>query len=142
MTKGHQIVKPRSDDKKSVPDWALDDTKVREIVLRSFPRYATNGRHRKGAARWIRVIHLYFRMGMTRGQVAEEMSLGTGVIRNILLHIRRVVAGMQANGKKRLGLRPRGRPKKIVSLSEPIVAAHEKPNLFRSRTLLSYRTHR
>lgn len=141
MTHGHQIIKPRSDDKKSVPEWASDDKKVREIVLRSFPKFGTDTRQRKGAARWIRVIHLYFRMGMTRGQVAEEMGLKPIIIKGIIEGIRRVAQGKRYDGRGRLGVHPRGRPKKITCLSEPILAEDAKPNLLSTRSLVSNRTH-
>lgn len=140
MTHGHQIIKPRSDDKKSVPDWALDDKKVREVVLRSFPKYGTNARQRKGAARWIRVIHLYFRMGMTRGQVAEEMGVTPVVVKSIVQAIRSVAAGRRADRTGKLGSVPRGRPRKIMLLLEPILAEDAKPNLLSTRSLLSNRT--
>ena len=139
MTHGHQIIKPRSDDKKSVPEWVLDDKKVREIILRSFPKFSTDARQRKGAARWIRVIHLYFRMGMTRGQVAAELSVSPIVIKGIvqgLLQVGRGETVHHKNGHKR----PRGRPKKIAFLSEPILAEDAKPNLFSPRPFMSNRT--
>jgi len=142
MTHGHQILKPRSDDKKGVPEWATNDQKVREIVLRAFPKFAENGRQRKAAARWIRIIHLYFRMGMTRGQVAEEMGIKPGVVKGIVEGIRQVAAGKQYHRKVDRGIKPRGRPRKIACLFKPILAEHAKPNLFRTRSLVSSRTSR
>jgi hypothetical protein len=139
MTRGHGIKKPRTDDKKSVPDWALNDKEVQKIVLTSFPKYATNGRQRKSAARWIRVIHLYFRMGMTRGQVASEMNLKPIVIKGIIEGIRRLAAGIRYDGRAKLGARPRGRPRKNhMPIQAPI--SDEKSNLLSSSAFLPDRT--
>jgi hypothetical protein len=140
MTRGHGIIKPRSDDKKSVPEWTLNDKKVREVVLRSFPDYTTNSRHRRGAARWIRIIHLYFRMGMTRGQVASEMNLSSEAVHDAIKGIRRVASGRRYDNRAKLGVRPRGRPKSTPP-SKPLLAANEKLNLFSLGSFLSHRTH-
>lgn len=139
---GHQILKPRSDDKKSVPEWALNDKKVKEIILRSFPKFNTDTRQRKGAARWIRIIHLYWRMNQTRGQVAEEMGLKYSVVNNIIAAIKRVARGRRADNTDLLGHNKKGRPKKVMIVSEPLLAEHAKPNLFRTRSLVSNRTNR
>lgn len=112
VTGGHQILKPRS-SKKQIPDWARDDKKVREIVLRSFPKLLEDDRQRKAAARWIRVIHLYFRMHMTRGQVAQEMGIESSQVRDFVRNIRRVAAGRRSDTKGVLGAKAKGRPKKI-----------------------------
>lgn len=111
VTGGHQVLKPRSDDKKEVPDWARDDKKVREILLRSFPKLATDTKQRIRASRWIRIIHLYFRMHMTRGQVADEMGVEPEVIKWAVEGIRRVAKGIRYDGRGKLGEKPRGRPK-------------------------------
>lgn len=116
VTGGHQVLKPRSNDKKEVPEWTRDDKKVREILLRSFPKLTTDYKQRVRAARWIRIIHLYFRMHMTRGQVAEEMGVEPGIIRDVVRSIRRVAANRRANGSGVLGVRPRGRPKNRASI--------------------------
>lgn len=113
VTGGHQVLKPRSDDKKKVPEWTRDDKKVREVLLRAFPKLTTDTRQRTRAARWIRVIHLYFRMYMTRGQVAVELGESPKWVRDIVRNIRRVAAGRRSDGNGMLGVRPRGRPKKI-----------------------------
>ncbi len=122
MSWGHQIIKPRSNDRKNIPEWALDDKKIREILLRSFPKLTTNSRQRRGAARWMRVVHLYFRMHMTRGQVAEELRVKSRVVKDVVQNIRRAAEGRRCDGqgKKLLGIRPVGRPKIHAPIRTPL----------------------
>lgn len=140
MTRGHGIKKPRTDDKKCVPEWALNDKEVQRIVLTSFPKYATDGRQRKSAARWIRVIHLFFRMGMTRGQVAEEMKVSYETVNSTIRAVRRVALGFRANGEGARGItKPMGRPKKVRALIGASIS-DEKPNILSPGALMPDRT--
>ncbi len=111
MTGGHQIVHARS-YKREVPSWTLNDKTVRRLLLRSFPKLATDGRQRDSAARWGMVIHLYFKMGYTRSQIAEELDTTTERIKGVIRSIQRVSAGRRANGTGKLkGLRA---PKRLI----------------------------
>lgn len=120
MTGGHQIVKIRT-VQKTIPQWTKNDAKIREILLRSFPYLASNLKQRAKAARWVRAIHLYFRMGLTRGQLAEELgeTLEDGTlipmkretVKSLIRTLRRVGSGRRADGTGMLG-KPKGRPKK------------------------------
>jgi hypothetical protein len=110
---GHQIVKARRQERKT-PDWANNDGKIREFVTRAFPKLSTNTRQQEGARRWVRVVYLYFRMGYTYTQTAEEMNLTSGQIRGIIQSLKRAANGLWAKGTKRHGIRPSGRPKKKV----------------------------
>ena len=117
MKGGHQIILPRTDDKKRVPDWALDDKKFREMLDRAFPHaYGPEARSwdRRHAARWIQIRNLYFKVHLTRGQVVEEMKehwpkLTAKAVDRVIERMRRVAAGLSANGRlrrKRGGARP------------------------------------
>ena len=110
MTAGHQIMKTRSHEREA-PAWAIDDQKIQAILLRSFPNLKTpESKDAERAGRWMRVIHLYFRMGMTRGQVAEELGLPYRRIESLVMAVKRAAAGKSANGS---GLyRKRGRPRR------------------------------
>ena len=58
-------MKTRSHEREA-PAWAIDDQKIQAILLRSFPNLKTpESKDAERAGRWMRVIHLYFRMGMT-----------------------------------------------------------------------------
>jgi hypothetical protein len=118
MTGGHGIRKPNSRRKK-IPDWALNDVSVKEILIRSFPKLQTNLRQRKSAAKWVRVIHLYYRAGMTRGQVATEMGIKDNALKRTLISIKRVAAGRWTDNKGRFGGK-KGRPKSAVPLVAPM----------------------
>ena len=106
---GHQIVQARQ-YKKIVPAWVNDNAEIRKIVIRSFPKWDSNDKQRIRAARWVRIIQLYFRAGYTRTQVAEEMSLTSEQVKSIIRGIRRVSGGKRADGSGNLRGHP-GRPK-------------------------------
>ena len=66
---GHQILKPQERGWHEVPEWILDNKRVGEVLLRSFPHL--NDRrspkyllHRTKATLWMRIINLYFRNGI------------------------------------------------------------------------------
>ncbi len=107
---GHQVVQARS-NKRLIPDWAMSDTRVREILLRSFPNLKTNVRQRNAAARWMWIIQLYYRLGYTYTQVAEEIGSNPEKVRCVLKSVRRVAIGRRADGRGLLTGK-RGRPKK------------------------------
>ena len=112
MRSGHQILVIRS-VKKVIPSWAKSDAKIRKILLRSFPKLKTDKKQAMAAGRWARVIHLYFRMGQTRGQIAGEMGLNYATTDTMIRNIKRAAAGFRANGKGELRGK-RGRPRKTV----------------------------
>src|SRR5208337_1657458 len=95
---GHQVVKAR-ERKRTIPEWATDRRRVREILLRSFPKLQTNPRQRDRAARWARIIQLYFCAHYTNKQVAEEMGLSLMQAKNAILHIRRAAVGKRSDGR-------------------------------------------
>lgn len=130
MTGGHGIRKPNSRRKK-IPAWSLNDASVREILIRSFPKLQTNPRQRKSAAKWIRIIHLYYRAGMTRGQVAAEMGMKDNTLKRALISIKRVASGRWTDNKGNFG-GERGRPKNTV----PLVATMGETNFSPRRSVI------
>jgi hypothetical protein len=113
MTRGHQIIKVRRGNRKT-PTWVKDRKKVQQILLHSFPKMQTNALQRERAGRWARIIHLYFKVQMTYGQVAEELGMPPRRVEGIIRSIHRAASGRKANGKGQAGKRPTGRPKKQV----------------------------
>ena len=111
MTQGHQIIKMRRSDRLT-PEWAKSNKRVQEILLRSFPKLRTDPVQRGRAARWAVVIQLYYRMTMTRSQVAAQMKVTQKTISLLLDRIQRASKDMKTNGKGPLSKRPAGRPKK------------------------------
>jgi hypothetical protein len=111
MLMGHQILRPRvlrPSDRAS--EWT-SNKEVQKVLLRAFPKLRTDRRQRKRAARWTRIIHLYFRMNMTAGQVAVEMRLKRKTVENLVASIRRVASGRRADNKGMRGQRRPGRPR-------------------------------
>ena len=98
---GHQILtvnRPR----KKIPAWAANDARIKEILLRAFPKMKKKPKQRVLAGKWIRVINLYFRQRWTRGQIAEEMGLTYSAVDSIIRNIKRVSEGLSSRtGKPR-----------------------------------------
>lgn len=112
FAQGHQVVGART-YKRKIPSWAVSDSKVKRLVLRAFPKMFDDPTARIGAARWASVIQLYFRLGWTRAQVAEELGSSTRKIKDVILHISRASKGLRSDGRGPLG-KPKGRPKKAA----------------------------
>jgi hypothetical protein len=109
---GHQILKIRR-PRKRVPLWALDNKKIQQVILRAFPKMDSDPVQRQRAGRWTRVIHLYYRLKWSRGQIAKEMGLQYYTVNDLIRSIKRVAAGKRANGTGLRGQNPVGRPKKV-----------------------------
>ena len=113
--RGHQIKRIRSlHDGRVVPEWVTDDRIIQGLLLRSFPKLATNARQRKRAGRWARVIQLYFRSKKSRREVAEDMGESENVVRMLIRAIKLARNGKRANGT---GLRSR---KSLVTPIQPL----------------------
>jgi hypothetical protein len=97
MTGGHQILVMRKHNRKT-PEWTKHDIKVQEVLRRSFPHLLTNKRQAAQAGRWARVIQLYFRMGYTHGQIAEELETSYSTVLSLIRSIKRVAEGQRADG--------------------------------------------
>ena len=97
MRSGHQILVERK-HKKKIPKWAQDDKQVQKIILRSFPKWRTDTRQSQRAGRWARIIQLYFRLGRTHGQIAEEMKISYDSVRSLIRAIKRVAKGKRTDG--------------------------------------------
>ena len=113
MRHGHQIVKMR-ECRRKIQTWARDDQKIRQFLLRSFPRMVADSKQRARAGRWARVIYLYFKTKHTYSQVAAELGVSNRLVENIIRAIYRASRGLKANGKGLLSSRPTGRPRKAV----------------------------
>ena len=98
---------------KKIPLWVYENKKVREILLRAFPKLDLDPVQRRGAGRWARIIHLYYRLKWSRGQIAKEMGLQYYTVNDLIRSIKRVAAGKRANGTGLRGQNPVGRPKKV-----------------------------
>jgi hypothetical protein len=108
---GSRIGNLRRQRKRPVPEWAKDNRKIQTILLRSFPKLQTEARQRKAAARWARFIHLYFRLGYTYRQVAEELDISLKASQSLTRAITRAAASKRTDTSQPFNLK-RGRPKK------------------------------
>jgi len=85
---------------RDIPDWALNDSRVREILLCSFPKLNTDDSQRVKAARWFRIIYLYYRMRLPRQIVAKELRLSEESLNYFIQSISWASAGLY-RGKPR-----------------------------------------
>lgn len=117
---GHGIIKTagatrHAERMKRVPVWALDDEKVKQLIRYRFPRAATSPNQRRLAARMLRLIYLYYRVGSTTGAVAEELKMSLNAVKCM---IRRINKAMEEP------LRPSHRPKTGLKKGDPIDASN------------------
>lgn len=118
MSGGHQIMKTAGATQhnarlRRIPVWANNDEQIRQLLLQSFPKLATDPKQRHRAGRWLQVIHLYYRVGYTRGHIAVELKITEDQVRDLIRNITRAANGKRADGTGKRGIRPIGRPKKI-----------------------------
>lgn len=106
----HQIKKIRTRER-DIPAWTLNDKEVRKVLLRSFPKLRTDNAQAIRAGRWMRLIHLYYRVQMSNTQVSKEMGMTLNATKMALKSIRRVARGQRTDNVRPLGLTPRGRPR-------------------------------
>ena len=98
----------------------MDDVKLQELLLKAFPRLATDPVERQRAGRWNRIAYLYYKASQSAQSIADELETSVESVKFALVSMRRVAEGRWANskgGKKERGVRKRGRP--INSLSIP-----------------------
>jgi hypothetical protein len=123
MTNGHQILSPHSvgeHGKRSVPGWARNNKEFQALLLREFPKMATDEKQRFRAGRWTRVVTLYYRAAMSAQQVADETGWTVSKVKSLLKCIRRVARGWRCDNRKAKGLTPRGRRKGSKVITDAI----------------------
>jgi hypothetical protein len=102
MRNGHQIINSNrafAGPRRKNAEWALDDGFVQALLLKAFPKLRTDEKQRERAGRWVRVINLYFKSGMSFGQAAEEMGLPKRKVEGVIRSVHRAVSGRRADGK-------------------------------------------
>lgn len=126
MTGGHQIMKTRTEMDREVPAWAKNDAEVQKVLLRSFPKLGANPKQRARAARWARVIHMYFRVQMTHSEIAAELKVPRKTINYLVLRITRAARGESTDGRG--PRRKLGRPKKSQAVSGTSFRGEQRPS--------------
>ncbi len=106
---------------REVPEWTLSDARVREILLRSFPKLRKEEKQRSKAARWCRIIYLYYRMRLPRQIVAKELRISETGLNGHIQRIGWAASGLNTAGKKRSG-------KKVNSPPTPGEGTRRKGN--------------
>ena len=102
MQGGHQIInsnRANAGPKRKNADWAADDRIVQYLLLSVFRKLTTDQKQRERAGRWMRVIQLYFRSGLSYGDVAAEMNLPKRTVEYLVRSIHRTRIGRRADGR-------------------------------------------
>jgi hypothetical protein len=108
--RGHQVVKVRTHDRET-PSWAASNKAIRELVERSFPKMSTSKTQKTYAVRWLRIIQLFYRMGLSQSYIALEMNISRDVVKDTLRSIQRASRGVRANNTSaRTTVPPSGQP--------------------------------
>jgi hypothetical protein len=116
--RGYQPTKVEEFDGE-VPKWASDDSKLRDLLLRAFPRLHTDQKQKLGAARWLKVVTLHYRLRWTESQIAEEMELTISAFRSMVARMKRTATTKP---------QPRGRPKRVGAQQALPTAAQKMAN--------------
>jgi hypothetical protein len=83
---------------KNVPAWALDDNKIKELVLRSYPGL----KQRKQAAKRVRILYLYYRVGCTAAFIAHELKMTDNAVEMVIKRVKKVAACTRPRGRSKL----------------------------------------
>lgn len=94
---GFQIKNIRRQER-DTPEWARTNEGIQKILLVAFPRLREDSKQRAAAARWARVIQMYFQMGWTRFEIADELNIKPGTVLTLTRSIVRTSKGLRANG--------------------------------------------
>ena len=114
---GHQIIctagaTRNAERMENVPSWALNDSKIAEYVKLRYPKAQTDPGQRKQAARAVRLIHLYYRLGLSRDAVAEQLQTSPNAVKMMLQRL-----GKQMSAPLKRPGRPRKNPDPIATAS-------------------------
>lgn len=69
---------------KRVPEWALNDAKLRRLMLHCFPKMDSDPEQRRLAGRKLRIIHLYYKVGLTAATVAVVLGVTRRTVKRII----------------------------------------------------------
>lgn len=100
--------------------WALDDEKIKELIRLRFPKAGVDPVQRKLAARMIRLIHMYYRVGATTEVVSAELKMSYGATQSMIYRINRAMKS---------ALRPSHRLKKGECIRTPDGSAGEDSHI-------------
>ncbi|HTQ97233.1 MAG TPA: hypothetical protein VMH89_10530 [Candidatus Acidoferrum sp.] len=95
---GFQIKRFRTGYRKNSPRWARAKIDIGKLLLRAFPKLATNASQRRRAGRWAQIINMWYLMGWSESEIAEELGMSVENVRFKLVCIDRVSKGFRANG--------------------------------------------
>lgn len=114
LSGGHRVIKTAGASRhakrmEKVPVWALDDEKIKQYINLRFPKAKTDKQQRTRAARVVRVIYLYYRVGETLSAVAEQVGMTDGAVNQMLMRVNRSMTRP---------IKPSHRPKKPVHIGE------------------------
>ncbi len=93
------------------PEWVTDERRLQAMLLLAFPKLESDVNQRARAAKWARVIYLFYRAYETTNQIAEMMGITEQTVCSILYRARNAATGLRTDGTPRAA--KRGRPPKV-----------------------------
>jgi hypothetical protein len=82
-----------------VPLWVLDDEKLRQVILKTFPKQATDAQQRESAGRLLRIVYLYFRANQWVKTIAGAVGCSVRAVEGVIRRARKVGAEMFGSGR-------------------------------------------
>lgn len=87
---------------KRIPVWAVDDEKIKQYINTKYPKAQTDLGQRASAARILRIVYLYYRVGSTAAAISEDLKISRNAVKCVIKRLERVMGS---------ALRGKGRPK-------------------------------
>jgi hypothetical protein len=88
-----QLIQVRRHDR-AIPAWATNDSQIRALINKTFPKWQTLPSQRKVAGRWSLAINLYYKMSLSDTETADEMGISRNAAKCLLQRIRHEAEGM------------------------------------------------
>lgn len=98
-----------------MPGWAKDDTLLKGLIYKVFPKMFSDDKQRVRAARWMYIAYQYYRTNDTAHGISGELRISVNQVKMILVALGRIANGgrYRAPGPAR----KRGRPPKEIRVS-------------------------
>jgi hypothetical protein len=109
---GHQILTDRTGYSRLAPEWTKSKFETGKLLINTFPKYRTNALQKARMLRWSQIIHRYWRLQNSAGEIAEDFKIPLYEVKNYITRIKHAAAGLNTAGN------PRGLPGPRRSLEE------------------------
>lgn len=109
---GHQILTDRTGYSRLAPEWTKSEFETGKLLVTTFPKYRTNKLQKARMLRWFQIIHRYWRLQNSAGEIAKDFKIPLYEVKNYITRIKHAASGLNTAGN------PRGLPRPRRSLKE------------------------